>query len=191
MTRRYDNSRRAQQAAQTQEDILAATERLLARSLLDDITLEAIAREAGTTVQTVLRHMESRDGCFSAVAREVAARVREQRGNAAYDSIEAAIADLTDHYEAEGRLILNLLAQERDGNAFVAEMMRKGRAFHRRWVRRCFARDISRGDTAEIDALVVATDIYAWKLLRLDLGRSARATRRVMSDMVTRILEAA
>jgi len=191
MTRRYDNSRRAQQAAQTREDILAATERLLASRRLEDITLRAIAEEAGTTVQTVLRHMESRDGCFSAVAREVATRVREQRGNAAYDSIEAAIADLTDHYEAEGRLILNLLAQERDGNAFVAEMMRKGRAFHRRWVRRCFARDISRGDTAEIDALVVATDIYAWKLLRLDLGRSARATRRVMSGMVTRILEAA
>jgi len=191
MSRRYDNSRRAQQAAQTREDILAATERLLASRRLEDITLRVIAEEAGTTVQTVLRHMESRDGCFSAVAREVAARVREQRGNAAYDSIEAAIADLTDHYEAEGRLILNLLAQERDGNAFVAEMMRKGRAFHRRWVRRCFARGISRGDTAEIDALVVATDIYAWKLLRLDLGRSARATRRVMSDMVTRILEAA
>ena len=191
MTRRYDNSRRAQQAAQTREDILIATERLLASRRLEDITLRAIAEEAGTTVQTVLRHMESRDGCFSAVAREVAARVREQRGNVEYDSIEAAIADLTDHYEPEGRLILNLLAQERDGNAFVAEMMRKGRAFHRRWVRRCFARDISRGDTAEIDALVVATDIYAWKLLRLDLGRSAHATRRVMSDMVTRILEAA
>lgn len=191
MTRRYDNSRRSQQAAQTREDILAATELLLASRRLDEVTLDAIAREAGTTVQTVLRHLESRDGCFSAVARKVAARVREQRGTVEYDSIEAAIADLTDHYEAEGRLILNLLAQEQDGDVFVAEMMRRGRAFHRRWVRRCFARHFRCGVTADVDALVVATDIYAWKLLRLDLGRSARATRRVMSGMVTRILETA
>lgn len=184
-------SRRSKQAAETRESILVATEGLLASRLISEITLEAIAEGAGTTVQTVLRHMESRDGCFNAVAQRVAARVQKQRGNFAYDSIEAAVDDLIAHYEAEGRLILNLLAQERDGDVFVAQMMRRGREFHRRWARRCFARHLFRSDTATIDALVVATDIYAWKLLRLDLGRSVRAVQRVMSVMVRNILEAA
>jgi len=189
MARSYDMSKRARQTAQTRENIIAATERLLASRLLDDITLRVIAKEAGTTVQTVLRHMESRDGCFDAVAREVAARVKEQRGNTAYDSIEAAIGDLTAHYESEGRLMLNLLAQEQDGDAFVSAMMRRGRTFHRRWVRRCFVRNHHCGTRIDVDALVVATEIYAWKLLRLDLGRSPRAARRVISNMVTSILE--
>ena len=189
MARSYDMSKRARQTAQTRENIIAATERLLASRLLDDITLRVIAKEAGTTVQTVLRHMESRDGCFDAVAREVAARVKEQRGQTEHDSIEEAVDALIEHYESEGRLILNLLAQERDGGAFVAEMMKTGRTFHRRWVRRCFLHYIHRDMQTDIDALVVATDIYAWKLLRLDLGRSPRAARRVITNMVKSILE--
>jgi hypothetical protein len=67
--------------------------------------------------------------------------------------------------------------------------MKKGRAYHRRWVKRRFACYLHRPTVADIDALVLATDIYAWKLLRLDLGRSPNAARKVLSGIVKKILE--
>ncbi|MDT8322902.1 MAG: TetR family transcriptional regulator [Bacteroidota bacterium] len=189
MTRRYDMARRSQQAAQTRENIIAATEALLRTRRIDEVTLQAIAEEAATTVQTVLRHMESRDGCFTAVVQVVTTRVATQRGRSAYCSVEDAIADLTDHYEAEGPLILNLLAQEQSGDAFVTDLMKRGRRFHRDWVRRCITGKPDVQTQSDIDALVLATDIYAWKLLRLDLGRSRTKVREVMSRIVKGVLD--
>jgi AcrR family transcriptional regulator len=189
MTRRYDMARRSQQAAQTRENIIAATEALLVTRRIEEVTLQAIAEEAATTVQTVLRHMKSRDGCFTAVVQVVTARVATQRGKSAYDCVEDAIADLTDHYEAEGTLILNLLAQEQSGDAFVTGLMKKGRKFHRDWVRRCITGKHDGLTQSDIDALVLATDIYAWKLLRRDLGRNRTKVREVMSRIVKGVLD--
>ncbi len=190
MTRRYDMSRRSAQAVRTRESIISATEKLLRSTRIEEVSLQAIAEEAGTTMQTVLRHMESRDGCFVAVSEVVAARVEKQRGRSAYDSRDEAVADLVAHYEAEGRLMLNLLAQERKEDAFITAMLRKGRTYHREWVQRCLISQQGRRSVTDIDALVLATDIYAWKLLRLDLGRSARSVVAVMSRVVNSILEA-
>jgi hypothetical protein len=35
-----------------------------------------------------------------------------------------------------------------------------------------------------LDAFVAATDIYLWKLLRLDLGRTAEQARHVISALL-------
>ena len=80
MPRAYDNTKRARAAGRTTERIVAATEALLAGGPIGDVTLQAIAAGAGVTVQTVLRHMGSRDGCVRAVAERVRARVDAQRG---------------------------------------------------------------------------------------------------------------
>lgn len=189
MTRNYDMTKRSRQAAQTEANIIAATERLLTSKSLDEVSLGAIAKEAGTTVQTVLRHMDSRDGCFKAVVQVVTARVEKQRGNSAYSSIEAAISDLIDHYESEGKLILNLLAQEQRGDSFITNLMQEGRSYHRNWIERCFANYLHEHREANIDALVVTTDIYTWKLLRLDLGRSLSAAKEIITNIVKNILE--
>ena len=87
-------------------------------------------------------------------------------------------------------IMLNLLAQERKEDAFITAMLRKGRTYHREWVQRCLISQQDRRSVTDIDALVLATDIYAWKLLRLDLGRSARSVVVVMSRVVNSILEA-
>jgi AcrR family transcriptional regulator len=180
---------RSKQAAQTRTNIIAATELLLANNSLDQVSLIAIAKEAGTTVQTVLRHMGSREGCLKAVVEVVTARVEEQRGTTENENIEAAISDLCDHYESEGKLILNFLAQERRGNSFISGLMQGGRKYHRDWVKRCFANYLPEHSDATIDALVVATDIYAWKLLRLDYGRNRNLAKEIITSIVMKILE--
>jgi len=191
VTRTYDMTNRAKQAAATTERIVAAAERLLAARAVDEVTLQAIADGAGVTVQTVLRHMGSRDGCFEAVARRVAARVVDQRGGVRPGDVEAAVEALLEHYEADGRLILNLLSQEAGGDPFALRTTEEGRSYHRAWVERSFAPALARADRETIDALVAATDLYVWKLLRLDLGRSAAEVRSVVVRLVRAALEAA
>ena len=190
MPRAYDNSKRARDAARTTERIVAATEDLLAGGPIGDVTLQAIAAGAEVTVQTVLRHMGSRDGCFAAVGERIGARVAAQRGGTEPGDVDAAIAALIAHYEAEGRLVLNLLAQEGGGEAIPREAAEAGRAYHRAWVVRCFGPWNQGPDPEVVDALVAATDLYVWKLLRLDLGRSAEATEHVVARLVRSVLEA-
>lgn len=189
MPRAYDNSKRARKAAETADRIADATEMLLASRALPDVTLQAIADEAGVTVQTVLRHMGSRGGCVEAVALRVAQRVDAQRGTPTPGDVDGAVGGLVEHYEAEGALILALLAQE-GIDLDAREMMDRGRAYHRDWVVRCFGSLADLSDEGRVDALVAATDLYVWKLLRLDLGRSAEATRAVVARLVRATLEA-
>lgn len=188
MTRTYDMTNRARSTSLTTERIVSATENLLASSPIDDVTLLAIARDSGVTVQTVLRHMGSRDGCVRAVGERVQQRVQRQREASTPGDVSGAIAGLVAHYEADGRLVLNLLAQEtRDG--FAAEAVGRGREYHRAWVERCLGPLLREQNDQTLDALVAATDLYVWKLLRLDLGRSAAECEAVITRLVHAVLE--
>lgn len=188
MARVYDNTSRSLAAARTAESIVDATEALLGGGSLADLTLATIAQRAGVTVQTVMRHMGSRAGCLEAVYRRVEHRVQEQRGGAAPGDVDGALDGLLLHYESEGRLVLNLLAQEHTGPE-AQDAVEQGRSFHRAWVERCFGPLLEAGDTVGVDALVAATDLYVWRLLRLDLGRSPEATRNVIERLVRAALE--
>lgn len=133
--------------------------------------------------------MKSRDGCLHAVVDRVSSRIEKQRGSIEPGNIPVIIETLIDHYEKEGKLVLNLLAEEQKGDSFASNFTNEGRAYHRNWVKRCFGPLIS-GKSSEItDEMVAATDIYTWKLLRLDLGRSRDKTRKIILNMVQKILE--
>lgn len=183
MPRTYDNSRRSRLAAETTERIAETTEMLLAGGPIGEVTLQAIADGAGVSVQTVLRHHGSRDGCIGAVGERLLARIEDQRGRTPPGDVDAALTALLDHYEAEGRLILNLLAQE-ESDLTARSAVQEGRDYHRAWVERVFGPRISSSDREVVDALVAATDIYVWKLLRLDLGRSREDTFSVLHRLV-------
>ena len=66
-----------------------------------------------------------------------------------------------------------------------------GRAVHRRWVREVFGPLLPPAgpDRDEVlDLLVVATDVYTWKLLRRDRGLSAPRTRARTEALVRAVL---
>lgn len=187
MSRAYDNRQRALLAAQTHDRIVTATEGLITTTSLSSVTLALIAERAGVTVQTVMRHMGSREGCIDAVKERVRSRILAQRGHTPAGDVHAALGDLLQHYEAEGRLILKLLTQEAQ-EAVAAEAVEEGRAFHRVWVERCFAPWLPAGDAQAVDALVGATDLYLWKLFRLDLGRTVDETKELFVRLVFGVL---
>ena len=63
---------------------------------------------------------------------------------------------------------------------------------HRTWIGQTFAPWLDRldepGRTAAHDALVVATDLYVWKLVRRDMGRSRAALAALMRRMIAAAL---
>ncbi|TVP73629.1 MAG: TetR/AcrR family transcriptional regulator [Gemmatimonadales bacterium] len=180
MTRPYNMTRRNRLAAATADRILDATESRLKSGALADVTLSAVSKDAGVSVQTVLRHFGSRTGLMEETSRRVGERIDRHRSRASPDNPDAALDILLEHYEEEGALVLNLLAHE-TAEPVALRAVEEGRRFHRAWVDRVFG---PTEDPEILDALVAATDISIWKLLRVDLKRSPSQVRRTMEALV-------
>ncbi len=187
-TRPYRMSARAEAAARTQRDILAATVELWRMHAIDDITLEAIAERAGVTVRTVLRRFGSKEGVISACLESDTAEIDADRSQAPVGDIDRALGVLIGHYERDGDAVLRTLALE--GKVEAADsVIAAGRSSHRAWCARVFAPWLPPPGhpayASHLDAFVAATDLYLWKLLRRDLGRSPDETRHAITLLVT------
>lgn len=95
--------------------------------------------------------------------------------------VGAAVRVIVDHYERRGDQALLMLAQE-GYQPQMARITGQGKALHRAWVQEVFAPQISETDDDEelTNLLVVATDVYTWKLLRRDRGLGHGRTERHM-----------
>ncbi len=82
-------------------------------------------------------------------------------------------------------MILQAL-EPQDADPIAAFITKLGKAYHRQWVARVFRLHLER-DADLVDQLVVATDVYAWKLLHLDRGLSKRKVVQRMTAMVRAI----
>jgi AcrR family transcriptional regulator len=168
---------RATAAEATRQRILESVVDLLKRRFRSEIRLEDVAKGAHVTVQTILNVFGSRSTLIESAFAAFLQRLREQRLRAEPGDLEGAVNALVDHYEAFGDLILRNLVEQADTD-FIAI----GRAGHRQWVQRQFATQIDQADPkyrrALTDALVCVCDVYAWKLLRRDLGRSRAETEK-------------
>jgi AcrR family transcriptional regulator len=135
----------------------------------------------------VLRRFGSKDRLFvMAMDHAVDAMVRQREATPVGD-VAGAVANVVEHYERWGRNRLRLLSQE-DRIDLVAEHVRGGRAYHVTWVEQTFAPQLAglRGPARKrrVAALVAATDVYTWKLLRLDLGLSRVETERTLVELI-------
>jgi AcrR family transcriptional regulator len=158
--------------------------------MITGISLDDVAAEAGVSVQTILRQFGSRAGLVEATTEYAVAVVTEERTTPVGD-VAAAMEVLVEHYEQRGRSSLLMLAQEWT-DPQIAAVTDRGRQVHRSWVEQVFAPWLApNGDGALADLLVVATDVYTWKLLRLDRGLPRAATTARMSALVRAVLAGA
>ncbi len=175
--RPYVMTARAAQAEATRARILASAMRLYGERPIEDFTLDEVALGSGTTVQTVLRAFGSKDKLIFAALAELAAGGMSLKPTPPGD-VAAAVAAIFDVYETMGDLVIRYLNDERRRPA-LRPMLAQGRENHRDWVKSTFAPLLKRqgggARTQLFNILVVATDVYVWKLLRRDqaLGRSA------------------
>jgi AcrR family transcriptional regulator len=188
--RPYRQTSRAAAAEATGERILAAFRERLERGWFEEIRLDDIARDAGVTVQTVIRRFGGKEGLLDVAAERFGEAV-ELRRDVEPGNVLAAVAAVIRDYEASGDLVMRMLAQE-DRYPAIRRITDIGRASHRRWAGLVFAPWLGEAPPGRresmLDALVVALDIYQWKLVRRDMGRSTDDLVRLMLRMIAAAL---
>ncbi len=184
-TRGYKQTARAKAAEDTGNRVLDAFVAAFENGWFEEIRLEDIAKDAGVTVQTVIRRFGGKDGLLHAASDRMQEQILGSRRVPAGD-VGAAIETIIAEYETRGDLVMRMLAQE-TRYAPVRELADRGRKTHRDWVEEVFAPWLSglEGETLRKthDQLVIALDIYIWKLLRLDMKRSKSDLREAMLSM--------
>jgi AcrR family transcriptional regulator len=190
-TRQYTMTARAEAAEQTERNILAAAVALWREHGIDDITLQMIAKQAGVTVQTVIRRFGSKDGVIIACIERDASGIEAERELAAPGDVEKALDDLLVHYERDGDAVLRTLSVE-DRFPIARTIVEEGRRVHRAACARVFGPYLpaphNNSYQTRLDAYVAATDLYVWKLLRRDLGRSSQETRQTIQSLINGLI---
>jgi AcrR family transcriptional regulator len=179
--RPYRQTARAATAAATRERILdVATTHFLAR-YYDDVTLVAIAKEAGVSQQTLINHFGSKEGLLEVAADQLDPEHSRKTG------ISDPVTNVVEDYEPFGDAVIRMLALEERVPA-LAPYLARGRAGHRSWVAGAFAGQLpDPADPSYEQALnlhIAATDIYTWKLLRRDMGLSQEQTIEHMRALI-------
>ena len=95
-------------------------------------------------------------------------------------------------YEYAGPAVIRTLAVEND-LPVAAKILKKGRELHKEWCQRIFAQYLPSSNDKEykimLGAFYAATDVYKWKLLRIDLGYSKEETEKIFIKTVRGIIE--
>lgn len=189
--RAYKQGARAEAAEATGRRI---TDAFLARAetqWFDEITLESLAQDAGVTVQTLIRRFGGKDGVVDAASEGFGQEVQSRRESPDGD-IKKAIDALIGDYERGGALVMRFLAQE-DRYPALKRSADHGRAGHRKWLSEKFSDWLTplppKAREARLDALVAATDLYLWRLIRVDMGRDLAAYRKIVFQLIAGALD--
>ncbi|MEJ1939168.1 hypothetical protein WDZ92_53900, partial [Nostoc sp. NIES-2111] len=128
----------------------------------------------------------------AAVAAKISDEVIVRRALPRGDLASAAAQAVVNDYESSGAMILRLLAQE-DRHPDLSKLLQVGRREHRRWVDQTFADALDRCDPesreALLDQLVALTDVYVWKLWRVDMKRPPQAVAARMAGLIRSALQ--
>jgi AcrR family transcriptional regulator len=183
----YRQTARAAAAEELRQTIATTFYRLLQSRSVDEITLDEVATSAGTTRQTVIRLFGGKAGLLGSVEVVASAKAQPRIALPRDRSTAQALRALVEHYEVMGDVTLRLLAQE-ERHPALRPALERGRREHRAWVAKWFPSAL-KGAARErqITQLVVATDVYTWKLLRRDFGNSQKEVTRLVAGMVERL----
>ena len=180
-------------AAATRERILDAAWDLFVTRWYDDVTIRGVAAAAGVAVQTVVNHFATKEALFGHVMeRATAGAMSAHRDRVEPGDLRAAAAATVADYEAYGDATVRALALEERFPVLQAAT-RIGREHHRAWCERIFPAALAgrRGGARErrLGLLVVATDVFTWKLLRRDQGRTRAQTTAAVLELLDALHE--
>lgn len=180
---------RAQQ--HTRDALLDAADDEFDKGGWQKASLEAIAKRAGVTKQTLLRHFGSKDGLLLQALMRGGAQVLEQRWNAPAGDVEGAVDNLLDHYETWGERALRIGAWQ-SGPAMLAMLSKAARQVHYDWVEYAFAPWLEhldgKGRARRRAALIALCDVQTWWILSHDLGLERSEVHAILTDLIERLI---
>ena len=184
--RTYSSTLRSEKAAATRQRIVDVAQRLFVDPSTE-FTLERVAAQSEVSVQTVLRAFGSKEAMILA-AIGTFRQADEPRFVGPSGSIGAIVGRLFDDYEEIGDRVIRMLAEEFRIPGF-AEATAVGRARHREWVTAAFAEQLgahpARKRKLVLTAVLAATDVYVWKLLRRDLKLDRKTSQSIVERLVS------
>lgn len=190
--RPYKMQARAAATEATKEKILEAAEAAFDELQIDEITLSAVAKRAGVSVQTIIRHFETKEGLFLAALLHAGAKMGMDRDVEPGADVAEVVGILIDHYEKFGDRILHMLSQE-ERVPRLKMFTDLGRVYHLDWCKKAFHPALKglRGAKRERRAAQFAavTDIYVWKILRRDRGFSVPQTKLAICELIEPLTE--
>ena len=180
-------SARAAAAEATRERIIEVAAEAFLEHWYDDVTLRDVAKAAGVALQTVVNHFGGKEALFAVATERIGDHIEETRFAVEPGDVHAAIEVLIDDYERLGTSYLRTMAVE-ERVPVVKPVIERGRQGHEKWVELVFAAALEGLDEdtrrRRVAQLVVATDVYTWKLLRLDKGLSREETGLAMRELI-------
>jgi AcrR family transcriptional regulator len=189
-TRGYRMTARAMAAEATASRVLEVAVELFSEKPFEDVTLGEVAERAGVTPRTVIRRFGSKEALFVEAMGRAGEEAERERNAAPVGDVAEAVRQLVLQYESWGTNRLRMLSQE-DRIPVVAENVEHGRRYHWSWVERTFAPLLvglrGRDRRRRKAALIAATDVYTWKLLRRDLALSRSDTERTIVELIGNI----
>ena len=184
--RAYDMTARAAKAEATRQRIIDATIALYRARQIEEFTLDDVAERAETTVQTVLRIFGSKDELIYVALTAMAATGADLRETTPGD-VAAAVRAIFEVYESIGDLVIRRLA-DAHRHPQLLPALEGARGRHRAWAERTFAPlwDGRRGAARSqlFHAVVAATDVATWNVLRRDCALSRTAAEAVVRRLI-------
>jgi AcrR family transcriptional regulator len=189
--RPYRMTARAASVGVNKKRILDAAYQLFVERMFDQVSLLEIAHAAGVGVQTVIRRFHTKERLFAAMIQAKIPEITAERDDLLVGDVPTAIKSLGGQYERLGDGWLRVVSQELRVHE-IQLLVEEARRFHQGWVERKFGPllpDVSMDERfVRIGQLIVATDIYTWKLLRRDRGLSLEQYQQAVEDLIERIL---
>ena len=190
--RPYNNTKQSEIKALSRQRIIEAVTNLYDEKWLDEITLQQVADRAGVTSKTVIRHFGSKENLYIEADKAFRAQPEMVRQIPEPGNIPDIVRCIVAHYEAMGRRLLRALAQE-ERIAMLRPVLENGRLDHTNWVQQAFAPylgTLSKEERKKRQAQLYAiTDLYVWKVLRLEQKISHQQTKETIEEMLAALLE--
>ena len=176
----------------TRQRILEAVRELFLEKWIDQLTLLDVSQRAGVTVQTLLRHFGSRELLILTAVEEIDLGGSQCEVVPHQGDLQSIIKALTDYYEIYGLWILRAIAQE-DRFSQLNNAITRYRLQHREWVQLSFEvylRALSPQSRQLLeDQLYSLTEVYLWRIYRIDLGKSREILENTWIRMLRSLLQ--
>ena len=178
---------RAEAAEATRARIVEAAADSFFENWYEDVTVRSVAAQAGVALQTVRNHFATKEDLFLAASERINASIESVRWAVEPGDIDGALTALLDDYERTGDFVVRLLAVE-ERVPVVQPHIALGRQKHQEWIEHVFSGALGgfrgKARSRRVAQLVVATDVYCWKLLRRDKQLDRDQTITAMRELI-------
>jgi AcrR family transcriptional regulator len=190
--RPYRQVARAETQQRTRTALLDAATEEFYGGRWQQVSLEALAKRAGTTKQTLLRHFGSKEDLLLQTLLRAYQEIHAQRWSAPRGNLKGTIDNLLDHYEKWGERARRMSTFHGD-TSDLDSFARAARQFHYTWVEYAFDPWLQRhrGKARERcrASLIVLCDVHTWWTLSHDLELTRAEVHATLSNLIKATVE--